>query len=760
MASFTEERFNVPVLAGIQYNFEFKTNILEDGNSQEQRLPTSVEDRVRVSLSDLLLTSSELSYVREFFKNRKGKYEGFRYRCEADFNCSEVPEYSSSNTYTQGVAKAIAGTDSLQWQVVKKYAVVDGSSERCGYKTISKLVEDSTIVFIDGVPQAGGFVIDLNNGILIFDTNPSPNGEKVTVSCEFDLAVRFDTDSLSFREIVRNEETYFYLENLTLTELVSSRFRGYNSKDFESAQATLDIGVLPELPQADTFVTIVNQEGAGLEDRESHSSLSKGTPGLGATWLTPSESAALLTWFRSRRGRLSGFYFQGKNVRFDADTLTLDLLANPEEGYHWDFPGIPMILNVGSGAAFYGGQSKSSTYKVSYRLKYSDVPPDSYLSNHPITGASVGTGWFYTKQGNTLGASIRSVSHTAVNPIKGKIQGIVSVANLAGNSSVAYLICGDSNNTPYLRTLGSIVASYDVFAYAEIVKIETLDNSSDSFEVSYTAEGGILTYCHCCKIERSDGLVLGFTSHDCDLTIDGVTYEASKAISPSAASLKVDLSADNLEIKSFINDRGIRDEEILGGKFDNAKISISVVNFVSLPTSLEAGTIIASGRVGEISSSETYFTMELRSRATLLNQGISKKTSPRCPHTFGLNDGNSRCPVNAATYTTNVAVTSSNGSTVSVNNTYATNILAFGTFTFTSGNNEGLTFDIYHNQNNEITFFELPPGNIQVGDNAIVVQGCNKTTDACKSYGAILDFGGFPTGGNWMPGKDKYLSGE
>ncbi len=36
---------------------------------------------------------------------------------------------------------------------------------------------------------------------------------------------------------------------------------------------------------------------------------------------------------------------------------------------------------------------------------------------------------------------------------------------------------------------------------------------------------GLTTFCHCWLLQRTDGVKLGFTDHDEDLTFDGVTYE-------------------------------------------------------------------------------------------------------------------------------------------------------------------------------------------------------------------------------------------
>ncbi len=61
------------------------------------------------------------------------------------------------------------------------------------------------------------------------------------------------------------------------------------------------------------------------------------------------------------------------------------------------------------------------------------------------------------------------------------------------------------------------------------------------------------TLATCWKVTRKDGLVLGFTDHDQDLTVDGLLYQASTGYTRSAIHGIADLSVDNLDIQSALN---------------------------------------------------------------------------------------------------------------------------------------------------------------------------------------------------------------
>mgnify|MGYP001801115521 CR=1 FL=1 len=57
-------------------------------------------------------------------------------------------------------------------------------------------------------------------------------------------------------------------------------------------------------------------------------------------------------------------------------------------------------------------------------------------------------------------------------------------------------------------------------------------------------EGGLTTVAHAWAITRKDGVVLGFTDHDRELTFDGITFRADTGLSARAVSLCTVLSVD------------------------------------------------------------------------------------------------------------------------------------------------------------------------------------------------------------------------
>src|SRR5581483_8016217 len=48
---------------------------------------------------------------------------------------------------------------------------------------------------------------------------------------------------------------------------------------------------------------------------------------------------------------------------------------------------------------------------------------------------------------------------------------------------------------------------------------------------------GLTTFCHCWLLQRTDGVKIGFTDHDEDLTFEGVTYERLAGVGRDADAL-------------------------------------------------------------------------------------------------------------------------------------------------------------------------------------------------------------------------------
>ena len=122
--------------------------------------------------------------------------------------------------------------------------------------------------------------------------------------------------------------------------------------------------------------------------------------------------------------------------------------------------------------------------------------------------------------------------------------------------------------------------------------------------------------CHAWRLQRKDGVVLGFTDHDRDLVLDGVTYEAATGLSASEASAETGMVTGGMEVAgALISDR-LSEAELAAGAFDHARIETFLVNW-SAP---EERLLLRVGHIGEVLREDSAFRVEIRGLAAGLDE--------------------------------------------------------------------------------------------------------------------------------------------
>ena len=91
---------------------------------------------------------------------------------------------------------------------------------------------------------------------------------------------------------------------------------------------------------------------------------------------------------------------------------------------------------------------------------------------------------------------------------------------------------------------------------------------------------GTTTLCWCWKLTRGDGAVLGFTDHDCDLIVDGVTYAAASGFTATELDSTLGLAVDNLAVLGALDD--LSESDLAAGIYDAAAVEIWRVNWAAV----------------------------------------------------------------------------------------------------------------------------------------------------------------------------------
>ena len=177
---FEEVQFPSDISYGATGGATFLTDVAATISGYEQRNSKWSQARAKYNIATGIKEESQWEALIAFFRTRKGKAVGFRFKDWSDYK-AEAQEIG-------------LGDDSAtDFQLVKIYTSGSVSVSR----DITKPVAGTVKIYVDAVLQSSGVSVDTATGIVSFSTAPA-DGEIITADFEFDVPVRFDTDDFSF----------------------------------------------------------------------------------------------------------------------------------------------------------------------------------------------------------------------------------------------------------------------------------------------------------------------------------------------------------------------------------------------------------------------------------------------------------------------------------------------------------------------------------------------------------------------------------
>ncbi len=263
----------------------------------------------------------------------------------------------------------------------------------------------------------------------------------------------------------------------------------------------------------------------------------------------------------------------------------------------------------------------------------------------------------------------------------------------------------------------------------------------------------------CWRIVRRDGVVLGFTAHDGDITLGGQRYRSAPSLLPSAMVRSSGTSVDSIDVRGALSHAAISEVDLLAGRYDMAQLFMFMIDWQSP----NAGSIdLGSGRLGSVSSDGAAFRVEVRGLTDALNRPIVEMTSAECRADLA----DKRCRVILRRFTRLSAI-----STVQTDQLFEAESLsswpdayAYGRVRWISGANSNTdsevmattvisqaSFDVVRLQ---IRLRDDPLHGVAVGDRFEISFGCDKRYVTCLGrFGNQLNFRGEP----FVPGVDALM---
>jgi len=262
-------------------------------------------------------------------------------------------------------------------------------------------------------------------------------------------------------------------------------------------------------------------------------------------------------------------------------------------------------------------------------------------------------------------------------------------------------------------------------------------------------KGEVTTLATCWRIKRQDGIVLGLTTHDRPLRINGVIYRAAGGFVPTTMESSNTLEVDNLDIEGILASSALSRSDLLAGRYDLAEVEVFLVNWAAP----EAGAVILkTGFLGDVSLGDNAFTVEVRGLTQLLQADIGDMYSPECRAILG--DG--RCKVRLRAFRVLGAVSGvmDSESFEDAARSEADGWFDYGVLSWLTGANAGVECDVKSSAGGQIVLAEPMAGQIAVGDRYEMTAGCDKRFQTCRSkFSNARNFRGEPA----VPGVDAVL---
>lgn len=268
---------------------------------------------------------------------------------------------------------------------------------------------------------------------------------------------------------------------------------------------------------------------------------------------------------------------------------------------------------------------------------------------------------------------------------------------------------------------------------------------------------GATTVARCYAVSRRDGVVLGFTDHDRDLSFEGIAFRAETGVTAKALQQATGLSVDNTEAYGGLTSDAISEADILAGRFDGAEVAAWLVNW----SDCDERMLQFRGTMGEVTRSGGAFTTELRGLTEALNQPLGQIYHSRCSAVLG--DGRCRADLTAPGYFVERLVEVVEGARTfrfASMPGFDDRWFEKGRLRVLSGAAMGLVGVVKNDRatgigERQIELWQSLGAEVATGDLLRIEAGCDRRAETCRlKFNNFLNFRGFPH----IPGDDWLMS--
>jgi len=242
----------------------------------------------------------------------------------------------------------------------------------------------------------------------------------------------------------------------------------------------------------------------------------------------------------------------------------------------------------------------------------------------------------------------------------------------------------------------------------------------------------VTTLCHCWRVARADGFVLGFTDHDRPLTVGGASCEPQSGMTATEARDAIGLAGDATDIEGALSSDAISEADIAAGRYDGAVVTTYLVNW----RAPEQNAVLRRATVGKITRADGAFRVELNGPAAALEKRVGRHFRRTCDARLG--DGRCGFDLTQEGFHGAGAVTERRGAEIDVSglDTFAAGWFAHGELNWTSGALNGRTarIAVHRKEGSRVTLTLHEGGEgVETGDAFAIVAGCDKRFETCRT---------------------------
>jgi uncharacterized phage protein (TIGR02218 family) len=256
----------------------------------------------------------------------------------------------------------------------------------------------------------------------------------------------------------------------------------------------------------------------------------------------------------------------------------------------------------------------------------------------------------------------------------------------------------------------------------------------------------LTTRVHAWRVERRDGIAIGFTAHDRDLWRAGLHYRAAPGLIPGAVVQALGSEADSVAVDAVLSDDAITAADLAAGRWDGAAVTLFLIDWTD-----PEGDVwpLLAGTLGEVEAGGDGFRAELRGGAARLDEPFLPHVSPGCRAGFCDAD----CQLPAARFTHRARLVSAEGLLLRFDALPAIGIdgFAHGLLRWRDGPDCGTVQGIAASDGATVTLTEPPARPPRPGAGAELIEGCDRRLATCAGrFANVRNFRGEP----YLPGND------